>query len=790
MDAQGSDDGQPTSGAYIGSRVQRREDARLLTGRGRFVADIVLPRMLHAAFVRSTYGHARVLHVGSDDAMAIPGVARVLSAWDLPPVVLTSTRHPGILPTPQPVLVSDRARFVGEPVAIVLAVDRYVAEDAAAVVDVEYEPLPVVMRVDPGATSAGPALFDDAPDNLVFTESRAFGDVQSQLESARLVVRKTLHFPRQLACPLESRGCIADYDPASGELSVWASTQAPHRLRSEIAQATGIAAHKVRVHLPDVGGAFGQKIPTHVEELAVAFAAMATGRPVKWMEDRSENLISAPHARDQRISLELAVDTDLHFTAMRAVIVGDAGAYSSNSVSCLTEAYQAARAMPGVYRIPAYAYDVVIGVTNKSPISAYRGVGYSVAQCARELLIDEAARQLSIDPFELRMRNMISPEDLPFTSATGWHFKDVSFARTAREAHDLLTRAQTAPDQDADPGPGTLRGRGISPYVEPTGVGSEGWEQITGLSVASFDAARVTVDHGGQATVVFGSPSIGQGVETSIAQVVADALGFEFSEVSVRWTDTSSAPASLSGTSASRTAVVAGGAAFRAAEVVKRQLLDVAADVLEADPADLDIRNGHVGVTGHPGARMSVAEVIRRRLAQDPGMSDSDGSLSFEATRVYDPPANYSNACVAAEVEIDQATGNVMITRLIAVEDCGTMINPTIVEGQFIGAAAQAIGSALFEQVTYSEDGQPLVATLMDYLLPTATDVVDLCLSHVENPSGDTIAGIKGMGESGMIGTVAAIACAVADAIAPFGTVDRLPLLPGTVWTALQAAAD
>jgi carbon-monoxide dehydrogenase large subunit len=472
----------------------------------------------------------------------------------------------------------------------------------------------------------------------------------------------------------------------------------------------------------------------------------------------------------------------LRFTALRAVIVGDTGAYSSNPVSCLTEAYQAARGMPGVYRIPAYEYHVVIGLTNKSPISAYRGVGYSVSQCARELLIDDAARQLSVDPFELRMRNIVTTEEMPYTSVAGWRFRDASFVESVSKAHELLLTDSERADDDP---PDKLVGRGISPYVEPTGVGTEGGLEITGLPVASFDATRVTVDLQGHATVSFGSPSLGQGLETSIAQVAADALGFDFADVSVSWTDTS-APLTLSGSRASRTAVVSGGAAHRAAEVIRNQILDVAGELLEANPADLALRQGQVWVAGEAGPSATVREVIEFHRSNSSPESGLDGNVAFEATRSYDPPSNYSNACVAAEVEIDRATGHVALSRLIAVEDCGTMINPAIVEGQFIGATAQAVGSALFEQVTYSAEGQPLIGTLMDYLLPTATDVVNPRLSHIDNPSGDTIAGMKGMGESGMIGTVAAIACAVADAIAPFGSVERLPLLPGTVWAALH----
>jgi CO/xanthine dehydrogenase Mo-binding subunit len=762
------------NGRPIGSSQLRREDRRLLTGRGRFVGDVSLPRMLELAFVRSVHAHARLGHIDTETALQVDGVEAVLTASDLHSATLSNQRHPNLLLTEQPVLARDRVRFVGELVGIVLATDRYLAEDAVDLVDVDYDVI----------EGAGQPLFDHIPDDVVFRDVQTFGDVEEAFTRATTIVSSSLRIPRQLACPLEARGCVASFDASSGEVTVWSATQAPHRLRRDLAGAIGIAENRIRVVMHDIGGGFGQKIPTHLEEVAVVLASMATGRPVKWVEDRQENLVSAPHSRDQDIALELALDDDLRFIGMRAKVRGDSGAYSFNSGSSLTEAYRTARSMPGVYRIGSYSYDVSIKLSNKSPIAPYRGVGFVASQCARELLIDKVARQLSVDRFELRERNMVRREDMPYTSSTGWVLNDASFVETmagAREKLKAVTEALDAPPE------GVLRGIGVSPFVEPSGVGGEGGLQVHGIVSPSHDSARVMVDSSGKATVVVGTPSIGQGLETTMTQVAADALGFAVEDVAVAWGDTTHAPLSLSGTRASRAAVVSGGAVGRAARQVRQQILEVAAELLEADVADLSARDSRIWVVGERDHRLTVPEVVGAGFTR----AELRGGVerTFEATKFYDPPASYSNACVVAVVEVSTDTGSARVTNIMAVEDCGTMINPMIVDGQFIGGVAQGIGMALLERFEYSPEGQPLTSTLMEYLQPTAGDTVNVDIDHIATPSSVTWEGMKGMGESGVIGTTAAVAAAVADAIACHGAeVEQLPLLPCTVWTMLGDA--
>lgn len=769
-----------TDPVFTGQRQLRAEDPRLLTGRGQYVADVALPGMLEVAFVRSTMAHARIDAISYDFAIGLDGVETVFVAEDLPDTSMVSKRHPKLLLTPQPPLAVGKVRFVGEAVAMVLADSRYVAEDAADMVNVTYTDL---SAAGPGATAE--PLFADIPDDVVFRDSQSYGQPDEAFNDAAIVIKRSLALARQSACPLEPRGCVADYDPATSQLTLYASTQAPHRLRRDVAGALRIPENHVRVVMHDIGGAFGQKIPTHLEDIAVAAAAMLAGRPVRWIEDRQENLISAPHSRGQELMLELALDESHLFTAFRASIRGDSGAYSFNSASCLTEAYRSARALPGPYDVANYAYEVEIKLTSRSPIAPYRGVGFVAAQAARELLIDEAARQIGEDRFALRRRNLVAQEKLPYTSCTGWVYNEGSFTATLDRAEHILRNPPAG--KAARPSAGRLTGVGISPYVEPSGTGGEGGMQVHGFASPSHDSARVAVDSSGKATVSFGTPSLGQGLETTMAQLAADALGLDIRDVSVAWTDTSQAPMSLTGTRASRAAVVTGGAVARAARDVRAQILEVAATMREISPSSLEINRGDIRIAGEDAVQLTVADAVRAGFFDDT-LRDPGRQRTFEATRLYDPPATYSNACVVAVVDVDPDTGGVEVKRIIGVEDCGVMINPMIVSGQFIGAVAQAIGAALFERVHYSAEEQPTASTLMDYLLPTALETVRVELSHIETPTELTEGGLKGMGESGMIGTVAAIASAVDDALgsAGGGSVRRLPLLPEEVWTQLR----
>ncbi|HUI26971.1 MAG TPA: xanthine dehydrogenase family protein molybdopterin-binding subunit, partial [Candidatus Kryptonia bacterium] len=703
--------------------------------------------------------------IDADAARGIGGVEAVLTANDLPRASLWYQRHPKLKVTRQPVLAFERVRFVGEPVAIVLAENRYAAADALERMDVAYDP--ILDRNTP--------LFDHIPDNVVLRDVQQWGDLDRAFATAAKIVTSTYHNARQLACPLEARGCIASYDPFSRELILWASTQVPHRLRNDLAAAIGIAESRIRVHMIDIGGGFGQKIPTHIEELAVALASMATGRPVRWVEDRQENLVAAPHSRDQTIHLELAVDEALRFTALRAALVSDAGAYSFNSGSATTEAGRASESLIGPYRIDAYGFDVKIMLTSKSPIAPYRGVGNVAAQCARELLIDKAARELGVDRFDLRERNMIRSADLPYKAVNGVTFRDTSFVETLTKARERLHQVLR---QLGEPAKGALRGVGVSPFFERASAGP---------SIPSHDAARVTVDGTGRAVVVFGTPSIGQGIETTMAQVAADALGFKIDDVAVSWTDTTQAPVSLGGTRASRVAVVMSGAVGRAGESVRQQILDVAAVLLQANAAELSLHDGQIRIAGQSDPKMSAAEAVRIGLLRT-GLP-SGLEPTFEATKFFEPTSTvFSNACIIAVIAVAPETGEVRVERIIGVEDCGTMLNPMIVEGQFHGGVTQGIGMALKEEFVYDDHGQPFTGSFLDYALPIAGEGAEFDITHVVTPSSASWEGVKAVGEGGVIGGASAVIAAVADALAQRGVdVQRMPMTAEKTWLMLRS---
>lgn len=762
----------------VGSSVLRVEDARLLTGRGFFVGDVELPRMVYAVFVRSYLPHARIERISVDAAVALEGVVNVLVAADLPAVELSSGRHPTLLVTPQEPLARDRVRFVGEPVAIVLAEDPYLAEDAAELVEVTYASLP-----------QGTQLHETVSDDVVFRDELSAGPVQEAVTTAQVVVTQELAMARQNASPLETRGCVASFDAAARTLTVHSCTQGPHRLRRDLAATTGLAEHKVRVVINDIGGGFGQKIPTHLEDVAIALAAMNVNRPVKWVEDRRENLIAAPQSRGQSMRLELAVDRDLRLSAARAVFHGDSGAYSFNSASPLTESYRASRALPGVYTWGSYAYNTTIELSSRPPIAPYRGVGFVAAQVLRELAIDKAARALGIDRRELRRRNLIGPEDLPYTTLTGWRFAHVSFQETFDQAAELLDEAVLSTPA---PEPGWLRGTALTPFVEPSGIGSRGGSEVHGFASPSHDSARVSLDPGGGLLVSFGTPSVGQGLETTMAQMAADAVGASLADVTVSWGDTSQAPVSFTGARASRSAVVSGGAVRLAGLELRDQLIAAASELLDVDTYALRLEDSRLWVEGEDVCRLTLQELASAAFTLD--RSGSKTGQAFDVIRTYDPEATYSNATVGTIVDVERATGLVRVRHLVAVEDCGQVINPMIVDGQFIGGAVQGIGSVLLERIAFNEEGQPLTSTLMDYMLPTADDAPRVRVVHHHDPEAggnEDAAGVKGVGESGVIGTAGAVACALADALAQVGgEVTHLPMLPYQIWEQLNPDAE
>ena len=770
-------------GKYVGARVNRLEDPGLLAGEARYVADLTLPRMLHAAFVRSPVPHAEIRSIDTSAAAALPGVEAVFTGEDVTahpladPVMIDTLKK-----TPQDAIAKDRVRFVGEAVAVVVASDAYTAEDAAALVEVDYGELGVSTTVEDAMAADAAQLFDDIASNTVFDETKTWGDPSGAFANADRTYKRTLRGNRFVAAPMETRGVLANYEPAAGQLTVWSSTQMPDVLRMKISGGLDFPAQNLRVIAPHVGGGFGQKMAAFPEEVVIPFLALQLGRPVRWIEDRRENLTAALHAKEQVIDVEAALDSDGTITALRSRCIGDAGGYSCNGTSALIEPWYAASLMPGVYRVQNYETRIMATLTNKTPIGPYRGVGWTPGHTARELLLDEIARDLELDPAEFRKQNMVRADEFPYEACPGQIYDSGSFVESVDAALELVGYDELRAEQAAGREDGRYLGIGISPYVEPTGFGTEVAFQQAGFPFPSHDNSTVTMDPTGKVTVAVGVTTQGQGHATTFAQITADALGIDMEDVLVVQGDTDTAPFGM-GTYASRAAVVGGGAVALAAGEVREKLLKSTGLLLEVAADDLTIEDSRIFVKGSPDKGMAVGEAaIAAYWAPNARTEGEDPYLS--ATRFYDPKATYGNGCIISVAEVDVGTGRAQVTRVAAVEDCGTVLNPMIVDGQARGAIAQGIGGAIYEEIVYDDTGQPLSTTYLDYLLPTATEVPEILVGHLETPSPVTMGGIKGMGESGLIAAQGSVVSAVLDAISPFKPsleVLELPLSPDRI---------
>jgi carbon-monoxide dehydrogenase large subunit len=768
---------------YVGRSLERVEDPQLLRGRSRFLDDVLLPGMLHVAFVRSPFGHARILRVDADAARALPGVALVVGGADIEdaPELVTGSSRPEAGEWHRPLLPGERVRYVGEPVAAVVASSRYAAEDACELVEIEYDPLPAVVDAAQALEPESIVLHEQHGSNDFAHIDFESGDVDGAFETAAHLFRKRFHFGRTHAAPLEGRGAIADW---SDDLVVWNSTQMPFLVRSMLAGLYGLPETRVRVVVPAVGGGFGLKVYLYVEEAVLPLLSRLAGAPVKWVEDRYEHLAASGHSKEVACELELATDVDGRFLALRSRLVGDGGAHQGHPWTSLIDPLCAAAMLPGIYEIPAVRYEVHAAATNKCPTTAYRGVGWTSGQAAREALIDDAARELGIDPLELRLRNCL-PDGEASVTATGCHYDGGSYAASIERARELVGYDEFRARQRRLREEGRYVGVGFSPFVEQGGWAAEIASDQGFPGSGYLDAVSVAVEPDGSVTLTTGLQSNGQGHETTLAQLAADGLGVKPEDVRVVQGDTATTAYST-GSWGSRTTLIAGGAVLRASDDVRAKLLRIAAHELEAAEVDLQIEDGVVSVLGSPERTLSVADIAAAAYA---GRGPSDIDPALTATRSYDPPATYSNACIACVVEVDVETGRVRVERLVAVEDCGTVLNPMLVDGQVAGAVAQGVGAVLYEGLPYADDGQFLAGSLGEFLYPTAPELPDVEVTHLETPSPVTEGGIKGMGEGGLIGAPAAVVNALADALAPFGVrVDRTPLRPCDVLALIDEA--
>ena len=775
----------------IGAAVRRVEDGRFLRGQGRYVADLTLPRMLHVAFLRSPHAHARIVSIDARRAGELPGVAASVTGEELAPharPLRAESRMAGYRATEFPPLARGKVRFAGEAVAAVLAENRYVAEDALEAIRVRYETLPVVATPE-AAMAGGAALVHDAAGSNVLL-SRAFvqGDVDAAIKTAAVTVGDRFRFHRHAGVTLENRVCLADWNAGAGELTLWSSTQVPGLLREALADLLDVPVHRLRVVAPDVGGGFGVKSALYPEEVAVCALARLAGRPVKWVGDRREDLLTSTQAWDETIDAELALNADGTIGGLRARVVADVGAYSIHPWTASIEVIQVISFLPGPYRVPHYRGEGWGVATNKAPTGPYRGVGRPVSTFVTEALVDRAARRLGLDPVELRLRNLLRPEELPYRSPSGLVWDSGSFVESLERARDVADYARVRAEQRRARDAGRYLGVGVASYVELTGVGSA-IPASPGAPVSTgTEGATIRVDPGGTVTASFGLACHGQGHETTLAQVVAEELGARFEEVRVIHGDTAAGP-SGTGTYASRSAVIGGGAAILAARALRTKALAIAAHLLEVSADDLTLADGRATVRGAPDRVLTLREIARAAYAGAKRLPEGL-EPGLEATRFYDPYfGTASNATHVAVVEVDPETCAVVVRRVVVVEDCGRIINPLIVEGQALGGVAQGIGAALLEEIVYGEDGQLLTGSLMDYLVPTAAEVPAIEVVHLERPSPTTLGGFKGVGEGGTIGAPAAVANAIADALAPLGIeITELPVTPERLFRLISRA--
>jgi aerobic carbon-monoxide dehydrogenase large subunit len=769
----------------LGTAVPRKEDHRLLTGRGRYVSDLTLPGMLHVAFVRSPMAHATIRRVDGDGARALPGVVAVLSGDDAELAGL-AVRAPstvsGYVETAQPLLAWPKVRFAGEAVAAVVAVNGHVAVDAGELVEVDYDPLPVVVDPLVAATGdpAGVPIHDEAPDNVFLRRRFEAGDVEGALAASHLVLERTYRTNRQAGVPLEGRCGVAAWE--EGALTLWSSTQIPHVARHLLAGLLSLSEQRVRVIAPDVGGGFGVKGSLYPEDVVLCFLARRLGRPVKWVEDRSEHLRSAAHARDHAYQVTAGFDAEGRITALVGDVVSNAGAYSLSPNTAGLEPLMAGGLLAGPYKVAHYRCDVAAVATNTAPTGPYRGVARPATVFVMERLLDTAAARLGLDPVDVRRANLIGPEDVPYRAATRLVHDSRTYGACLDEALDRIAYKDVRADQERLRAEGRMIGIGLAVYNELTGMGGAASPVPGSRFRPGHEVVTVRLDPSGGATVLTGTASQGQGVETTLAQIAADTLGVDYDDVTVRLGDTAAGGFGF-GAFASRQGVIAGGAVLRAAEAVRGKIVRIAAHLLEAAVEDLVVEGGRVHPVDAPTRGLAVAEVAAIAYLEAHRLPEGV-EAGLEATRSYDPVmGSFAAGAQAAVVEIDPDTGALEILRYVCVEDAGRAYHPAIVEGQIQGAVAQGIAGAVYEHHVYDENGQLLTATLADYLMPAATEVPGLELAHVDDPAG-TATGARGVGEGGTLGPAAALANAVSDAIGV--DIDDLPLSPARIHAALM----
>jgi carbon-monoxide dehydrogenase large subunit len=778
--------------SYVGRTLSRAGAKRAVAGRGRYTDDFALPRMVHAAFVRSPFAHARIVRIDATEAKRQPGVVLVMTGAEVAglctgPWVGTLTCFPGMKSAPQYPMAVDRACWVGEPVAIVLAGTRAEAEDAAESIAVEWQELPAATEKKTALDPSSPVIHAELGDNLAFAKTIDTGGVDEVFANADLVVEDTLEFGRHTGVSLEPRALIAAYDKGTGKLTVTTSSQCPHMIQYVFAHTLGIPDHNVQIIAPDVGGSFGLKIHTYGDEVAAAAAAIRLGRPVKFIADRLESFVSDIHARENTVKARIAVSRKGEIQAFDIDVLAGAGAYSQYPRTSVFEANQILNVTGGPYRHRHYRACASVVYLNKPPTSQYRAVGHPIGNSVGEHLVDRAAAALGIDPIEIRRRNVFPDDAYPAVSAAGIKLKDLSHQRCIDALVECMNYPALREEQTRLRGQGIHRGIGIACFIKGTSPGPQGYYGTGGAPISLQDAAVVRLEPNGGVLCSVGVTEQGQGTDTIMAQIAATALGVPMESVRVISGDTDATPYG-GGTFGSRAAAIGGEAVYQAARDLRNEIVTIAGVLLQAEPSALDIRDGMVINQADGAKRLSLAEIGHIghfRLGQLPNSLQPILSHT-RRFRLLDDLYIFTNGIHGAHVEVDTDTGFVRLLRHWVVEDCGRVINPQLADEQVRGGCVQGLGGALYEHCLYDAAGQLTNGSMADYLVPMAAEMPDIDVVHVQTPTSVSELGAKGVGESGTGAAPAAVMNAVNDALQPFGArVTAQPITPESILLAL-----
>jgi carbon-monoxide dehydrogenase large subunit len=770
------------AGNWVGKRLKRKEDPRLIQGISHYTDDFKLAGMVFCAFARSPYAHAEIKSINTAAAKALPGVIAVITASDTSGVGMipcAMAAMPGLNVPKHPVLATGRARYAGEPVAAVVAEDLYIARDAAEMIEVDYEPLPVVTDMEKALSKETAYVHDEFKSNQAFTHTLKNGDVEAAFKKADRVVKQRMVNQRLAPIAMEGRAVLAEYLPGENRLTVWSSTQIPHLLKTQISLMVGLPETAVRVIAPEVGGGFGSKLNVYAEEGVVPWLAMKLGRPVKWAEGRRENIMATTHGRDTLNDVELALKKDGTILGLRARVLADMGAYHQLLTPLIPQLTALMHA--GCYKIPAIQIDVIGVFTNKMSTDAYRGAGRPEATYNVERIMSIAAQELGMDPGEFRLKNFPKPKEFPYTTITGLTYDSAKYQESLAKALKLSGYDALRKRQQEGRKRGRYYGIGVSTYVEICAIGPS-----AATPAGGWESGTVRVEPTGKVTLLTGASPHGQGEETTFAQLIADELGLDPDDVNVVHGDTAIVPYGL-GTYGSRATAVGGTAAFMATQKLKTKMATLAGHLLGCKSADISFGNRRLTAKGGKKS-MSFGDVVTAAYTAHkipPGFEPG-----LEATHYFEP-SNFTFPFGAhvASVEVDVETGEVKIDKYVAVDDCGNVINPLLVAGQVQGGLAQGIGQAMWEEMIYNEDGQPITGTLMDYALPKAHFFPEFILDHTVTPSPVNPMGVKGVGEAGTIASTPCMVNAVCDALAPLGVRHiEMPLKPERVWRAIRDA--